>query len=71
MERDDLEEKLVSATFRAETAQAQVKEMGLLIRQLAHALNKVQPKHTLCYKAKDLLTHHGLEPKLLHDEPEF
>jgi hypothetical protein len=49
----------------------QVQDMAMLIRQMSYWLNKAMPKHTLCYKAEDYLKRKGLEPKLLHGEPEY
>lgn len=46
-------------------------DMALLIRQLAHALNKKFPDHALAIKAKDYLQRQGLQGSLLRDEPEL
>lgn len=54
----------------AEARNQQVQDMALLIRQLAYALNRHAPEHTLTFKAKDYLTRHGLQGSLLREEPE-
>lgn len=55
----------------AEARDQQVEDMALLIRQLAYALNRHAPEHSLTFKAKDYLTRHGLQGSLLRDEPEL
>lgn len=54
----------------AESKNQQVQDMALLIRQLAYALNRHAPEHSLTFKAKDYLTRHGLQGSLLREEPE-
>lgn len=54
-----------------EATARRLNDMALLIRQLAYALNRHAPEHSLTFKAKDYLIRHGLQGSLLRDEPEL